>query len=257
MTPGTGPTDLGKAVDDAAGGTDTGIATLWVRDDALSALSVAEGDYIQGRVDSQGSLWARISQITPGTGATDLGKAVDNAAGSTDTGVAALAVRKDTLTTITPVEGDYAGLLVNSEGALHIVGKVSTGPPPTPPATTAVLIDASSPLSIGGGTSPDDTTYTIPNGQTFTLQSLQAGSEGDSTESGSRVEVWYDDGTTEHLVTREYVSGFTVEIFPDTNEARDGTVMTGDGSTKLIIVRRERLSGGALEIDAVAKGYVS
>lgn len=66
------------------------------------------------------------SQI-PGTGATNLGKAIDTAAGATDTGVAALVIRDDTLTTLTPVDGDYVPLRVGSTGALHtsITGTVT------------------------------------------------------------------------------------------------------------------------------------
>ena len=59
-----------------------------------------------------------VLSITPGTGATNQGKAVDAVAGATDTGVAALAVRDDALTTLTPVDGDYVHLRVGSDGSL-------------------------------------------------------------------------------------------------------------------------------------------
>lgn len=59
-----------------------------------------------------------ITAIVPGTAATSLGKAEDSAAGATDTGVKLLAVRDDALATLTPAEGDYAGLRVDSEGKL-------------------------------------------------------------------------------------------------------------------------------------------
>jgi len=44
-------------VDVASGGSDTGIAALAVRDDALTTLTPADGDYTQLRVDSVGKLW--------------------------------------------------------------------------------------------------------------------------------------------------------------------------------------------------------
>ena len=44
---------------------------------------------------------------TGGTGATSLGKARDSAIGATDTGIAILAVRRDTPTAETPAAGDY------------------------------------------------------------------------------------------------------------------------------------------------------
>jgi hypothetical protein len=61
ILPGTGATNLGKAVDDAAGGTDVGVAALVVRDDALTTLTPADGDYVRNRVDSVGSAWVHAS----------------------------------------------------------------------------------------------------------------------------------------------------------------------------------------------------
>ena len=58
-----------------------------------------------------------VTSVTPGTGATALGKAVDGAAGATDTGVAALQVRDDALATLTPADGDYTVLRGNARGA--------------------------------------------------------------------------------------------------------------------------------------------
>lgn len=62
-----------------------------------------------------------ITSIIPLTGATNLGKARDVACGANDVGVMALAVRDDTLTTLTPIDGDYVPLRVGSTGALHTV----------------------------------------------------------------------------------------------------------------------------------------
>jgi hypothetical protein len=61
VVPGTGATALGKAVDSVAGATDTGVAALFVRDDSLSTLTPADGDYVPGRVDSTGALHVRVS----------------------------------------------------------------------------------------------------------------------------------------------------------------------------------------------------
>ena len=61
-----------------------------------------------------------VLSVVPGTGATALGKAIDTAAGATDTGVAALAVRDDALTTLTPVDGDFVPLRTTSTGALWV-----------------------------------------------------------------------------------------------------------------------------------------
>jgi hypothetical protein len=61
-----------------------------------------------------------VTSVVPGTNATQLGKAVDNAAGATDTGVAALAVRDDVLSTLTPADGDYVNLRTDANGALWV-----------------------------------------------------------------------------------------------------------------------------------------
>ena len=161
IIPGTGATNLGKAVDAVAGATDTGITVLAVRDDALGGLTPIEGDYVTLLVDANGALWTHddaldaalsgselqvdvvaalpagtnaigklaansgvdigdvdVTTVIPGTGATQLGKAVDSAAGATDTGVAILARRDDALGALTPIEDDYVTLRVDANGAL-------------------------------------------------------------------------------------------------------------------------------------------
>lgn len=52
-----GTNALHKVVDAVAGGTDAGVAILAVRDDALTTLTPADGDYIQLRVNANGALW--------------------------------------------------------------------------------------------------------------------------------------------------------------------------------------------------------
>ena len=56
-----GAVALHKVVDDAAGATDAGVAALVVRDDALSTLTPAEGDYAPLRVDANGALWVTLT----------------------------------------------------------------------------------------------------------------------------------------------------------------------------------------------------
>lgn len=57
VIPGTAATNLGKAIDSAVGGTDTGVAALVVRDDVLSAITPANDDYTVARVSNLGRLW--------------------------------------------------------------------------------------------------------------------------------------------------------------------------------------------------------
>lgn len=61
IVPGTGPTNLGKAAGASAGGTDTGVEGLFIRDDALSTLSDIEGKLVPGRVDANGAQWFMLA----------------------------------------------------------------------------------------------------------------------------------------------------------------------------------------------------
>ena len=60
------------AVDAVAGASDLGNLALVVRDDVLTTLTPADGDYTQGRVDSTGALWVRFTNTTIIVTATDL-----------------------------------------------------------------------------------------------------------------------------------------------------------------------------------------
>lgn len=62
-----------------------------------------------------------VGTITPGTAATSLGKAEDDAHNSGDVGVAVLGVRKDTPNTaLTGTDGDYTALATNKLGSVRV-----------------------------------------------------------------------------------------------------------------------------------------
>jgi hypothetical protein len=84
-----------------------------------------------------------VTSIIPGTGATNLGKAQDSVGGATDTGIVPLAIRDDSLSTITPVEGDYATLRVNSTGALWVQDSSLSAPGQATAANSASVVLAS------------------------------------------------------------------------------------------------------------------
>jgi len=137
---------------------------------------------------------------------------------------------------------------------VEATGTLATRPPVPPPGTTEVVLSADNPLELSGSNSPHDTEHVIGSGDTFHLQILVAGAGGDPSEKGSRVDLIYDDGT-EHVVERLFLLGASVSIvFPDSTKARDGTVMAGTGTEKLIL-RRYRLSNAGQEVDSVVRGY--
>ena len=196
ITPGTGATSLGKAIQSAQGTTDTGVAALVVRNDTLADLSGADGDYAPLQVNATGALYTEVKtsalpsgaateakqdviettltaietdadtiagavsgtemqvdvvaslpagsnnigdvdvlSVIPGVGATNLGKAIQSAQGATDTGIAALVVRNDTLADLAGADHDYAPLQVNASGALYTA--VHSSALPTGAATEA------------------------------------------------------------------------------------------------------------------------
>ena len=141
IIPGTGATNLGKAIDTALGATDTGVLALSVRDDALATLTEADGDVSALRVDSTGRLWCNVSNtvtvashavtnagtfavqvdaLSPGTAASNLGKAEDAAHTSGDVGVMAMSVRQDTAAALGGTDADYQPLITDGSGRLHV-----------------------------------------------------------------------------------------------------------------------------------------
>jgi hypothetical protein len=133
---GTGATNLGKAVDGVAGATDTGVLMLAVRDDALAALTPADGDYTQLRVSSTGAL-----HVTGGGGGTQYN--IDDVASATAAGTVALVVRKDTGASLAGTDGDVTGLQVDANGALRVTGGGGG---------TEYTVDAAAPAAPTGAT---------------------------------------------------------------------------------------------------------
>jgi hypothetical protein len=91
-----------------------------------------------------------ITQLT--AGATAVAKAIGAAAGATDVGIPPLAVRDDTLSTLSDPENDWVPLRVNSQGALHIAGSFSTTPASTgsTPTTVSVATTSTTILAANG-----------------------------------------------------------------------------------------------------------
>jgi hypothetical protein len=134
---------------------------------------------------------------------------------------------------------------------VEIQGKVQTIGAVPPPATTPVQINADTPLTVGSS----DTTFVIPNGETFHLQQITAGNE-DPTK-GAVVTVLFDDGA-EHVIARVYTNGETITIgYPDISKAQDGTALLGGAGTTNIIVRREKYTGTNIAIDGQVLGYTT
>ena len=147
----------------------------------------------------------------------------------------------------------------DSKWRVAIEGKVSVSPP-EPPLTSGgrILVYADNPVIVPGNQARD-TVFVIDDTKRLFIQQVIVGAEGDPTESGSTIRLYYspDGGTTELLIQKFYVGGQSYTItFPNLDETRDGTpidgVATGQGQ---LIVRRERQGGGNQEIDATVICY--
>lgn len=128
---------------------DAGTLMLAVRRDTPAVGSDTDGDYSTLNVGSGGRLYTSatidaalpagtnaigklaansgvdigdvdVTSVIPGTGATNLGKAIDTATGATDTGVLALGTRDDVLATLTPVDGDNVQTRTDKYGATWV-----------------------------------------------------------------------------------------------------------------------------------------
>jgi len=157
ITPGTAAANLGKAEDAVHTTGDVGVMALAVQRNT-AASGAADGDYATLNVNSTGRLYVDASvtvalpagtnnigdvdvlTVITGTGATNLGKAEDAAHASGDTGVAVWAVRRNTATSGTSADGDYASLNVDTNGLLwtnvgaalpagtNLIGQIVTRP---------------------------------------------------------------------------------------------------------------------------------
>jgi hypothetical protein len=85
--------------------------TVTVTDDGSFTLAANSGVDI-GDVD--------VTSVIPGTGATNLGKAIDDVVGSTDTGIAVLAKHLEDQVHLTTADGDYDVISMDSLGSVHV-----------------------------------------------------------------------------------------------------------------------------------------
>jgi hypothetical protein len=153
-----------------------------VEDADTKRLPVKVGDALPAGTNAIGKLAANsgvdigdvdVASVVPGTGATNLGKAVDSASGATDTGVAPLAIRDDGLSALTPVEGDYIPLRVDANGALWVI-----------PSGTVAISAVSLPLPAGAATAANQSTANTA------LSAIQAAVETlDNAIAGTEMQV--------------------------------------------------------------------
>jgi len=170
-------------------------------------------DNTQTKVTSTTGLPVKVIEgVTPGTGATDLGKAEDAVHASGDTGVMALSVRQNTAASTSGADGDYQPLITDTNGRLHTLDQNSAA------IKTAVeLIDN----AISGSEMQIDVVAPLPSG-TNAIGKLAANSgvdigdvdvlscDGIAAEAaalGNGVLVQGDDGTDRKNINVDATTG--------------------------------------------------
>lgn len=137
-----------KAEDAASANAHTGIGALAVQKATPANTAGTDGDYEFLQM-SAGRLWSStvVTDVVPGTAATNLGKAEDAAHASGDVGVMALGVRTDTPAARSGTDGDYEPFQIKG-GALvvdstRIASPTSGGPANVSSSATNVTLLAS------------------------------------------------------------------------------------------------------------------
>jgi hypothetical protein len=221
-------------------GTAATAARVTIASDSTGQVVLAAGSAAIGKLAANSGVDIGdidVTSVIAGTGATNLGKAIDTAAGATDTGVAALAVRDDALSTLTPAETDYVPLRTDSTGALWVATDDTIN---TSPAGNVAhdAGDSGNPIKIGAKaeTSPKGITAVADGDRT----DLYADSDGMlmvklNTSFGDLVSevVTNTNGTSTAFSnfsgvasTRNYVTAITVY----NSSATAGTVDFRDGT---------------------------
>lgn len=121
--------------------------------------------------------------------------------------------------------------------------QVATPPPSPPPTATGVIR-----TGYGDVSTTEDDLYTITNGQDLIIQRFSAGAE--ETNGGSVVELFDDpngDLSVLNVIDVVFTSG-------DSDQHDLDITFTGDG-TRRILMRRKRLSGGAVSMFGRWEGY--
>lgn len=135
-----------------------------VQQTADAALSSASGDRSVLQVDATGWLKSNVKDVTPGFGASNLGKRTDDPATTSDVGVALLAKRTGTPANFSSADGDYEPLQI-SAGRLH-TSTLASG------SQSHDAVDSGAPVKVGGYASSTAPTAVSAN--------------------GDRVNAWYD-----------------------------------------------------------------
>lgn len=115
-----------------------------------------------------------VSAVVPGVGATNLGKAEDAVHADGDTGVMALAVRRDANTTLAGATGDYAPIQVDASGNVKVAIISGAGSGGTAIADAAAFTRGTTSVTPIAGV-VETSAPTLTNGNTGTVSLTTGG----------------------------------------------------------------------------------
>lgn len=190
-----------------------------------------------------------VTAVTPGTGATNLGKAEDSPHTTGDVGVQVLARRADTASSSTATDGDYATLNTDADGKLWVNAVISS-------AAITSVIPGTGATNLGKAEDAPHTTGDV-GVQVLARRSDTASSssttDGDystlnTTASGK---LWTDAEISVALpagaATIGSIANITTAIVPGTGatnlgKAEDSASASGDVGVSVLAVRQDTLA---------------
>ena len=236
QVPGTGATNLGKAVDAVAGGSDTGVALLAEVEATTSAITPVDGDYARLKVNANGALHVNVDSVS----AASANYAEDAPHTHTDTGNFVLSVRQDTAAALAGTAGDYAPFITDASGQLYVV-EANSGD---------ILADTAN-MDTNLGTIATNT-----GTMDTSLNNIEAAFAADATAYGSGVLMQGDDGTDRRAVLVDTDGHVQVDILSgstgSTQYAEDAPHVSGNTGTMALAVRADTAATtGSLDGDYV------
>jgi hypothetical protein len=165
-----------------------------------------------------------VLSIVPGTGATNLGKAEDAAHTSADTGVMALAVRRDADTTLVDTTGDYAPLQVNAAGSLKVAITSGAGSGGTSIADGASFTRDTTSVTLAAA-AVETSAPTLTNGDAAALSMTTGGALRVAVASGGIAGVVDDVAVTPATTEGIMIMAMADETSPDSVDEGDGGML--------------------------------
>lgn len=206
---------------------------------------------------SQSGTW-NIGTVTPGTAATNLGKAEDVAHTTGDTGVFMLAVRNDSVASLSDTTGDYSPLQVNANGSLRVVVEASGVQiaPGSGSDANALRVSASNANAVARDAVVSTNPVTV-GGRASTAVPGAVSADGDS------VDVWLDRNGATVQATRPCTSGGAANVASSatnvtllaSNTARRGFTIWNDSTQILFVKMGATASATSYHFQMIAGAY--